>query len=587
MTMLGMFLLIVAQAAAQSPPPELVAGSARRVSDKSGTTFYATWIPNDQSGNLRAQFFYTVAGQGQQAVEAKPAPLRGTKPIKVSARVPGLKRTMQFEWRAFAGGGDNGSTTVPDPGVPLPGFNSAALSTPGIYMGIVQDTNGVPVGFCKATLTDAGVLKGAFNLLATKYSFSEPLHDDGSLVVSPKPALKTAPRFEATFSSAAGTNRITVTLDGSGATPPFGSWTATLAPTNPLLNATNPAPQAGRYTVLLPIDPAHRADPAFPQGEGYATMLVMANGSVKLVGKLADGTTLSVGSVLDEAGGVALFAPLYPGGRGYLAGRLFFAPIAGVSDAAGELRWVKPGPLNLSRPYDAGFATDLITVVSRFAPLTMAAAAPVFVLTDTMSLEKLLTVPAKGGPATVQPTDLDQLSLKLNGTTGVVTGSIVPSMTLKGAKAPIFGGLLLTQARLGGFFLANGRSHLITTVDPFAVTHTATGLPLDIEDDDPVGVTSIIPVTQPGNLVRCRVSLVITHKWRGDLEVVLTSPVGTTIILHESDPEESDDDLILAGFAVPEVEGEAATGDWKLKVIDSLSGDEGTLESWSLKLTTQ
>ncbi len=84
----------------------------------------------------------------------------------------------------------------------------------------------------------------------------------------------------------------------------------------------------------------------------------------------------------------------------------------------------------------------------------------------------------------------------------------------------------------------------------------------------------------------------ITHTWRGDLTVTLTSPVGTTVVLHNrvgsgannimgNYPDDLSPAENLSAF-----EGEDHNGIWSLKVVDGSSRDIGTLNSWALISTS-
>ena len=79
-----------------------------------------------------------------------------------------------------------------------------------------------------------------------------------------------------------------------------------------------------------------------PEGCGYLTATVNDKGAVKLVGKLADGTSVSGSMVLQifsGDSGVPCFLPLY-GSKGYYSGRLSISPNGRVQ---GDCRWFYPG----------------------------------------------------------------------------------------------------------------------------------------------------------------------------------------------------------------------------------------------------
>src|SRR6056297_486159 len=104
----------------------------------------------------------------------------------------------------------------------------------------------------------------------------------------------------------------------------------------------------------------------------------------------------------------------------------------------------------------------------------------------------------------------------------------------------------------------------------------------------------------------------ITHTFPGDLEITLTSPAGTTVVITTDNGGGSNDvfagtlwddqagqpatdfaysDGIVASPLVPEQAlspfiGEDPNGTWTLDIIDDEGADLGTLNSWTLDVTT-
>lgn len=111
---------------------------------------------------------------------------------------------------------------------------------------------------------------------------------------------------------------------------------------------------------------------------------------------------------------------------------------------------------------------------------------------------------------------------------------------------------------------------------------------LAIPDNQPAGVTSILNVPRAGRIVRLTVSVDIEHTFIGDLQVSLTTPAGSTVMLHNRsgggadnlvESYKSEDIPLLAALL-----GEQAQGDWTLHVADLAGADFGTLRSWSLEI---
>ena len=104
-----------------------------------------------------------------------------------------------------------------------------------------------------------------------------------------------------------------------------------------------------------------------------------------------------------------------------------------------------------------------------------------------------------------------------------------------------------------------------------------------IPDNNPAGITSVITVADEGVVFGTDVSVNITHTWRGDLIVTLTSPEGTEHTLHNRDGGSADD--LIETWTVSSFNGEDMTGDWTLFVSDNAAADTGTLNSWGMVIS--
>jgi len=114
---------------------------------------------------------------------------------------------------------------------------------------------------------------------------------------------------------------------------------------------------------------------------------------------------------------------------------------------------------------------------------------------------------------------------------------------------------------------------------------------LAIPDNDPAGVSDIMNLSLPqATVANVEVYVDVTHTWQGDLLVNLTSPEGTTVVLHNRTGG-SDDNILgwypteltpagdLGLFA-----GEMLSGDWTLFISDNAGADTGTLNEWCLNI---
>ncbi|MFN7574587.1 MAG: S8 family serine peptidase, partial [Planctomycetota bacterium] len=127
-------------------------------------------------------------------------------------------------------------------------------------------------------------------------------------------------------------------------------------------------------------------------------------------------------------------------------------------------------------------------------------------------------------------------------------------------------------------------------------------VPVNIVDNDTV--ISTLEITDSGTIADLDLSLDITHTWVSDLDVFLIAPDGTRVELF-SDVGGSGDDFsgtylddeastsIADGFApftgsfrptgsLSVLDGLSITGTWTLEITDNFTGDDGTLDAWSL-----
>ena len=174
----------------------------------------------------------------------------------------------------------------------------------------------------------------------------------------------------------------------------------------------------------------------------------------------------------------------------------------------------------------------------------------------------------------------------------------------------------------------NSWSLEITTVSALPVNDqpatASNNTPIVIPDNNSTGITSTINVSTPGTYI-CDVNVTvnITHTFPGDLDFTLTSPTGTVVTLstdnagtndnafagttfsdladpnsqipYTGNPNQVNDHSYVSGVVAtpltPEeplatLKGLNPNGTWTLKVIDDAAADTGTLNSWSLQITT-
>lgn len=108
---------------------------------------------------------------------------------------------------------------------------------------------------------------------------------------------------------------------------------------------------------------------------------------------------------------------------------------------------------------------------------------------------------------------------------------------------------------------------------------------ITIPDNNATGITRTTTISAPANfkVEYVEVDVVITHPYRGDLEMFLTSPSGTTskIAATRNDSGDNYNHWIFTSVAHW---GENPQGTWSYKVADRFASDVGTLSSWTLTI---
>ena len=130
-----------------------------------------------------------------------------------------------------------------------------------------------------------------------------------------------------------------------------------------------------------------------------------------------------------------------------------------------------------------------------------------------------------------------------------------------------------------------------TTLPPMKIAKEGSGevdlaIPDPVTDGEPTQVTSTITMDAYVEFVEfVEVNVAFTHESYRDLEIELVSPSGAVSILsvpyRSYKPFEWDSSF---RFGSARHLGEAATGTWTLRVKDWINGNDGTLQSWNLRI---
>jgi len=235
----------------------------------------------------------------------------------------------------------------------------------GTYSGLFYDTNGVThpgSGFITINLTgNTGAFNGTVQIGPSKWSLAGQFDAAGDATFTVNRGIMTPLNVVLQLDMTGVSDQITGTVTAND-----NSWTAQLLANRSVFNATtNPCPQAGNYTLLIPGTPGATQIPA---GDGYGTVTVTKAGLVTLKATLADGTTASESTVLSKSGQWALYAPLYNFGRGSMIGWLTFTNTVG-SDISGWLSWIRP-VIPTTLQFTAGFSVMTAPVGSLYTSPT-------------------------------------------------------------------------------------------------------------------------------------------------------------------------------------------------------------------------
>ena len=105
---------------------------------------------------------------------------------------------------------------------------------------------------------------------------------------------------------------------------------------------------------------------------------------------------------------------------------------------------------------------------------------------------------------------------------------------------------------------------------------------LSIPDNNRTGVSNTLNVGDGFQIASLKVTVNITHTYRGDLNVTLTH-AGKTKQLHKQTGGSADN--LNETYTVADYNGTDAAGAWVLKVSDHAGADTGTLDDWKLEFT--
>jgi hypothetical protein len=328
-----------------------------------------------------------------------------------------------------------------------------AASPKGTYNGLFQtDTNSQQSsGAITITTTTKGTFTGKLQCNGTQASFRGTFDADGNAEASAKTRGATSLKLLLALDPSSAAAFINGTISD-------GKWTAQVAAKRAAFDGkTSSAPQAGRYTVILPSD----HDSSMPVGTGYATVSVSKAGRVKLAGSLADGTKISQAAALSSDGSWPFYVSLY-GGQGSAISWILFLHQP-QSDLVGSLSWIKPAS-SKAKFYPAGFITETSLIGSAYVP-PASGAAPIHLTTGNVTfaggnldqtIVNNVTIDSKGR---VKNLGDNKLTLNFTPSQGAFRGTITPPGASK--SIPFAGVVMQSTESGGGYFLGASQSSFV------------------------------------------------------------------------------------------------------------------------------
>lgn len=108
---------------------------------------------------------------------------------------------------------------------------------------------------------------------------------------------------------------------------------------------------------------------------------------------------------------------------------------------------------------------------------------------------------------------------------------------------------------------------------------------IPVPDNDPNGLDFDVQVTETGPIGLTQITTgSIDHPHPQDLEVSLTSPQGTKLVLFNQSPLDSNR-LDFTGKVTDAFSGENPAGTWRVHVIDHAAGSTGQFRGWSMRFS--
>ncbi|HXJ61499.1 MAG TPA: peptidylprolyl isomerase [Verrucomicrobiae bacterium] len=323
----------------------------------------------------------------------------------------------------------------------------------GVYNGLFYETNQAQQqssGFLTLTLGDLGAYSGKLLMNGRTFRLSGSFGVDGG-------ETNTVLLSDSIFDS----TRLIMHVDLAGGDQITGEvtnrlWRSQLHLDRIVFNAaTNPAPWAGNYTFVLPVDT--NGVPG-PEGESYGTVKVDTKGGATLKGVLADSTPLTFKTTLSKNGTMPLYLALYKG-LGALISWTAFDTNQPTTDVSGLINWFKQTQVT-AKFYGRGFTNEMSLQGSRYAPpatgrvVAMTNATVGF--TNGNQAGNFANDVTLGDDNKFINNSTNKLTLTISKASGLLSGTVTPPGSTR--SLPFKGALLLKQTRGAGFLAGSNRT---------------------------------------------------------------------------------------------------------------------------------
>ena len=262
----------------------------------------------------------------------------------LEAGIP-LTTSPSAEWKTSDAGKYDGLLLNSEDGTTLVGSATLTLKNP------------------KATATTGGSLSGLIYHNGRRFGVKGAFDQNGYFQKDFLQRDKTILSVELQLHEAVGTAGEIVI----GTVSHNGTSAALDCPRMPFHKKHNPAPESvvGAYTMVMPAIGGWGETK--PGGDGWATVSVATSGTVKISGKLGDGTKLTEVGYLSAENQFCLYREIYrtKPAKGRVGGQLTIAERPGQSDFDGILQWVKFADTR-EKTYPDGFDLAVWALGSKF-----------------------------------------------------------------------------------------------------------------------------------------------------------------------------------------------------------------------------